>query len=202
MQFDEKFLKNYKEIIISILIIVLLAFFGVKQIISASSKIQTTGEEHQKEKEKLVEIKKTLLEYEEAKKSMLIKQNKIKPVFDPKNGTEDSIASFGGMFEDIIDYIKMNGLKLRAVAYQISPADDPIYEKFPTLYSVCKVNVVIVGTYLQLEGFLRDLSLYPYFVNIAEINITPYEKNKQYLLINFCVTLYSKKQQSASSIIS
>lgn len=201
MQIDDKFFKNYKEVIISVLIILVMAVVGIRQIISAASKIQTTKQEHTGEKSKLEEIKKSLVEQEEAKKALLIKQNKIKPVFDPKNGAEDSIASFGGMFEDVIDYIKMNSLRLRTVSYQISPAEDQIYASFPNLYSVCKVNLLFIGTYLQFEGFLRDLSLYPYFINIAEVQIAPYEKNKQYLMINFSIDLYAKKQQSASSVM-
>lgn len=199
---DENFIKNYKEIIIGAIIILLLAAFGVKQVIGSSTKIQATTLEHKKQKEKLKEIKKRVAEFEESKKKMQVQQSKIRPVFDPKNGSEDTIASFGGMFEDIIDYVKMNNLKLRSVAYIMSPADDLIYSKFPNLYSVCKVNLFIVGTYMDLEGLLRDLTVYPYFINIAEVQLAPYEKNKQYLLINMTITLYAKKQQAAGSIMS
>lgn len=201
MQFDEKFLKNYKEVIIGCIIIVLLAAVGVKQIVGASTKIKTTNIEHKKQKEKLKEIQKKVKEYEETKKKIEVQQNKIKPVFDLGTGAEDSIAAFGGMFEDMIGYVKMNNIKLRSVSYLISPPTDPIYAKFPTLYSVCQVNFFMVTTYNDFEGLLRDLTVYPYFINVYEISMVPYEKNKQYILVEMAINLYAKKQQSASSVM-
>jgi len=201
MQIDEKFIKNYKEVIIGCIVILLAVIFGIKQICGAIGKVQSTLLENKKQQEKIKESKKKLSEIENTKKKMLDKQNKMKPVFDPKAAPEDSISSFGGMFEDIIDYIKMNNIKLRSVEYKINPSDDPIYGKFPTLYNVCKVNLYIISNYTQLEGFLRDLTVYPYFINVSEISIYPYEKDKQYLLINLSITLYSKKQQAAGSVM-
>ena len=201
MQIDQKFLKNYKEAIIGGILIVLALIVGFQQIIQSAGKIKEASLQNRKEKEKVKEVNKKLADIESAKKKMLDKQNKMKPVFDPKTSAEDSIASFGGMFEDIIDYVKMDGIKLRSVEYKINPSDDPIYGKFPTLYNVCKVKLFVIGTYTQLEGLLRDLTVYPYFINISEVNIVPYEKNKQYLLINLSVTLYSKKQQGVGSVM-
>ncbi|MCR5262121.1 MAG: hypothetical protein K6C94_09855 [Candidatus Gastranaerophilales bacterium] len=201
MQFDEKALKNYKEVIIGILIIILLAAFGIKQVVGATKKMQTTNMEHRKEKEKLKEINKKVLEYEEAKKKIEVQQNKIKPVFDAGMGSEDSMAAFGGMFEDITEILKTNKLMLRSIAYQISPSTDPIFSKFPSLYSVCQVDYYVVATYTDLQGALRDLTVYPYFINVSEVKITPYDKNPQYILLNMSITLYAKKQQSASSVM-
>ena len=201
MQIDQKFLKNYKEAIIGGILIVLALIVGFQQIIQSAGQIKEASLQNRKEKEKVKEVNKKLADIESAKKKMLDKQNKMKPVFDPKTSAEDSIASFGGMFEDIIDYVKMDGIKLRSVEYKINPSDDPIYGKFPTLYNVCKVKLFVIGTYTQLEGLLRDLTVYPYFINISEVNIVPYEKNKQYLLINLSVTLYSKKQQGVGSVM-
>lgn len=201
LQLDEAFFKNYKELIIGVIIIVLLAIFGIRYIVISASKLQSTTKEYKTKQNELKEAKKKLEEFEKAKQEMLDKQNKIKPVFAPKAAPEDSIASFGGMFEDIIDYVKMNGIMLRSVEYSINPPEDPIYSQFPALYNVCRVNLFIVGTYAQLEGFMRDLTVYPYFINIAELNIEPYQKDKEYLLVNVSITLYSKKQQSVGSVL-
>ncbi len=201
MQFDEKFIQNYKEVIIGLIIIAIVALLGIKQISDVIMKTQNTLSEHKKQEEKLKEAKKKLEDFEKTKQKMLDKQNKLKPVFEQKQSPEDSIASFGGMFEDIVDYVKMNGLMLRSVEYKLNPADDTIYATFPTLYNVCQVNIFVVGTYTQMEGFMRDLTVYPYFINIASMDISPYEKDKQYLLVNISITLYSKKQQGAASVM-
>lgn len=200
MQFDEKFFQNYKELIIGGLIILLCAFFGISKITNSATKVQRTVQEYNQEKFKLKEISKELENIEQIKKEMSNRQGKLKPVFSMKSAPEDSIASFGGMFEDIIDYVKLNGLMLRSVEYRINPADDPIYKEFPILYNVCNVNLFIVGTYTQMEGLLRDISMYPYFINIANLSIEPYEKDKEYLLIKMSITLYSKKQQGVNSL--
>lgn len=201
MKIDEKFIQEYKEIIISVIIIVLFAIFGVRQIFVSIQKVQQTKLEHKKQEEKLKESSKKLDGFKKAKQKMLDKQNKLKPVFEQKNAPEDSLSSFGGMFDDIIDYIKMNNMMLRTVEYVINPTDDMIYSRFPTLYSVCSVKILAVGTYTQLEGFLRDLTVYPYFINISDISIRPYDNNKNYLLINMSIHVYAKKQQSATSVL-
>lgn len=198
---DEKFIKQYKELLICGLLLILAAAFGIRQVVITVMKIQTTSKEHKKQKEKLKEAQKKLKDYEDANKRLMDKQSNIKKVFQPKTSTEDSIASFGGMFEDIIDYVKINNLMLRSVQYNINPADDQIYAKFPTLYNVCNVQLMMVGTYVQLEGFVRDLTVYPYFINIAQVKINPYEKDEQYIIVTMDITLYSKKQQSAASVM-
>lgn len=198
---DEKFIKQYKELLICGLLLFLAVAFGLRQVIVSVMKVQSTTQEHKKQKEKLKEAKKKLKDYEDANKRLMDKQSNIKKVFQPKTSTEDSIASFGGMFEDIIDYVKINNLMLRSVEYQINPSDDVIYSKFPTLYNVCNVQLMLVGTYVQLEGLIRDLTVYPYFINISEVKINPYEKDEQYIIVTMNITLYSKKQQSAASVV-
>lgn len=198
---DEKFIKQYKELLICGLLLLLAVAFGIRQVVVTVMKIQETSKEHKKQKEKLKEAQKKLKDYEDANKRLMDKQSNIKKVFQPKTSTEDSIASFGGMFEDIIDYVKINNLMLRSVQYNINPSDDPIYTKFPTLYNVCNVQLMVVGTYVQLEGLIRDLTVYPYFINIAQVKINPYEKDEQYIIVTMDITLYSKKQQSAASVM-
>lgn len=201
MNIDGKFIQEYKEIIISILIIILFAIIGIRQIVVSIQKVQTTKIEHKKQTEKLKESSKKLDGFKKAKQKMLDKQNKLKPVFEQRNAPEDSLSSFGGMFDDIIDYIKMNNMMLRTVQYIINPSEDQIYSRFPMLYNVCKIRIFAVGTYTQLQGFLRDLTVYPYFINVSEIEIKPYDKNPNYILINISVNVYSKKQQSATSVL-
>jgi hypothetical protein len=60
---------------------------------------------------------------------------------------------------------------------------------------------MMVGTYVNLQGFMRDMMVYPYFTNISEIRINQYEKDETYIIINMNITLYSKKQQSAASVL-
>ena len=49
------------------------------------------------------------------------------------------------------------------------------------------------ATYKNFENFLRDLYKHEHFLDIAKIEILPYEKNKTILLINCKVLLYAQK---------
>ena len=184
MQIDEQFLKEYKEVILGCLIILILSIFGLKQVFTAISKVNTQAAEHKKKSIELQEIKKKIANTEEQKQA-----------------PEDSISSFGGMFEDIVDYIKMNNLMLRSVEYKLNPPQDKIGSKFPTVYNVCGVDFFIIGTYPQIQGLIRDLKVYPYYIDIAKVELTPYEKDPEYVLTKLSITLYSKKEVSAASKI-
>ena len=48
MQIDVQFLKEYKEVILGCLIILILSIFGLKQVFTAISKVNTQAAEHKK----------------------------------------------------------------------------------------------------------------------------------------------------------
>ena len=200
MELDEKFFKNYKELIIVIVVLIAVICICYQPISGAIKKTKLTMAEYKKQVAKVKDVKNQVASIEDAKNQLMDKQNKLKPFFEQKGAPEDSIASFGGMFEDVIDYVKMNSLMLRSVEYFMNPKEDPMYAKFPLLYNVCRINLFMVGTYTQLEGFLKDISVYPYFIDISEINITPYKKDMNYLIMNVSLTLYSKKQKAAAAV--
>ena len=200
MEIDEKFFKNYKELIIVGCLLIVIVIVCIHPIFSAIKKTSLTMSEYKKQVAKVKNVKTQVESIETAKTQLNDKQNKLKPFFEQKGASEDSVASFGGMFEDVIDYVKMNNLMLRSVEYSLTPQGDVLFDKFPNLYSACRVKLYMIGSYSQLESFLNDVSVYPYFIDISEINVSPYKKDMQYLVINLSLTLYSKKQQAAASM--
>ena len=86
---DEKFIKQYKELLICGLLLFLAVAFGLRQVIVSIMKVQSTTKEHKKQNEKLKEAKKKLKDYEDANKRLMDKQSNIKKVFQPKTSTED-----------------------------------------------------------------------------------------------------------------
>ena len=90
---------------------------------------------------------------------------------------------------------------LRSVEYKLNPPQDKIGSKFPTVYNVCGVDFFIIGTYPQIQGLIRDLKVYPYYIDIAKVELTPYEKDPEYVSTKLSITLYSKKEVSAASKI-
>lgn len=181
------------EILIYILLIVIVIFFGIKQISPISEQINA-AKQTKSQKETLIEELKTKVSTIEVAKSQMNQQKEIlKPFYRPEVETSETIASFGGMFEDIVDYIRVNQLLLRSIKYNINPQDDVVFNKFSQNYNVCQIQLYVIGTYPQIRNFIQTVFAYPYYVNISSIEINPYEQNKKYLLANIYINLYAEK---------
>lgn len=186
-------MSSQRELILSILTIILVVIFGIKQLSGiiveckdnfATKTNKTATIEDLRKKEETIQL---------ANEQLQKKQDVLKPFYKPEFQSPDSVASFGGMFEDIIDYIKINGLMLRSIEYNINPEQDLIFKSFASAYNVCEVKLFLVGTYPQLQTFFNDLYAYPYYLNVTKIDIKSYEPKPQYLLVNLSIDLYSKK---------
>lgn len=186
-------MNNARELILSVVVVILIVIFGIKQIsgIAVECKNNFTSKS---EKQSMVEDLRIKSEtIDQANKRLEQQQDILKPFYKQDYAQNDSIAAFGGMFEDIVDYIKIDGLLLRSIEYNINPENDLIFKNFASSYNVCEIKLFLVGTYPQLQSFFRDIEAYPYYISVAQINISPYESNKKYLLINLSINLYSKK---------
>lgn len=184
---------NIRELLLSIVAIVILVIFGIKSLSGVIIETKNNFTAKKQIKEKVTELKSKVDTINAAKNRLSKQQDILKPFFKQEFAPKDSIASFGGMFEDIVDYVKINGLMLRSIQYNINPQNDLIFKNFAASYNVCEVKLFLVGTYPQFQSFIKDLNNYPYFINIAEIIINPYESNKKYLLAQISINLYSQK---------
>lgn len=181
------------ELVIYILIPVFIIYWGI-QLITPISQELSTNKQAKTEKESTVSQLKAKAESVQASKEQMKKNSEIlKPFFKPEFQSSDSIAAFGGMFEDIVDYVRINQLLLRSIKYNINPAQDQIFANFANKYNVCEIQLYLVGTYPQLKKFIDEVFDYPYFLSISSIEINPYESNKKYLLARISINLYSSK---------
>ncbi len=188
-------MSNIRELILSFIVVILIIVFGIKQIAGVAVEVkQNFGEK--KQKQSVVEDLRIKVDsINQANERLQKQQDILKPFYKQDFAPKDSIASFGGMFEDVINYVKINGLLLRTIEYNINPDNDPIYKNFTVAYNVCEINMFVIGTYPQLQGFFNDIEMYPYYLSVNQINIMPYENNKKYLLANVSIHLYSKKEK-------
>lgn len=186
-------MSNIRELLLSIIATLLVVIFGLKQLsgivieckdnfIAKNAKVALV--EDLRKKEETIRL---------ANERITKEQDVLKPFYKQEFISNDSIASFGGMFEDIIDYVRINGLMLRSIEYNINPEQDLIFKNFAANYNVCEVKLFMIGTYPQLQTFFSDIHAYPYYINISKVYIKPYEAKTQYLLINLSINLYSKK---------
>ena len=105
-----------------------------------------------------------------------------------------NLSVFGTMFEDIIAKIQKNGLFIRSIEYNMRPEADQIYQIGSKSYNVCELNFFLVGTYSQLQDLLVEMNNnFNYLTYISKLNITSFNANTDYLLIDTSITLYSKK---------
>lgn len=186
-------MNNARELILSIIVVALIVIFGIKQISGIAVECKNNFMS-KREKASLVENLRVKVDtIEQANQRLEQQQDILKPFYKQETAQNDSIAAFGGMFQDIVDYVKINGLLLRSIEYNINPEQDLIFKNFAASYNVCEVKMFLVGTYPQLQSFFREVEAYPYYLNVSQINIIPYEANKKYLLVNLSINLYSKK---------
>lgn len=120
-----------------------------------------------------------------------------KAVFKPITEGLDSEAAISDEFAEILQLIKENKVKTRAIKYDYDPQDDNFVKNAANKYHVCKITAELIATYSQFENFLRDLYKHEHFLEISQIEINPYQKNKKILLFNFTMKLYAQRDPSS-----
>ena len=116
-----------------------------------------------------------------------------KEIFVPEeNGlpAEDMIA---GEFEEILEIIRSNTIKMRSINFDMNPRGDVFVQGAPEKFNVASLKMEMIGTYKNFENFLKDLYKHEHFLEISKVQIEPYEKDKTILLINYEMKLYAKK---------
>ena len=104
--------------------------------------------------------------------------------------TESVIAN---EFAEILTLIRANGVKTRSVQYEYDPKDDNFVKNLPDKYNVAKLDVEMIATYKEFEGFLKELYKHEHFLDISDIEVVPYQKDKKILIIKFQLKLYAQK---------
>ena len=137
---------------------------------------------------------------EELKASMKEKADKqeapIKNFYKPIESGLDAESVMSEAFGDILKLIRANSIKTRAVKYDYNPTDDNFVKNASSKYNVCKLSLEMIADYKHFQAFLRDLYKHEHFLDISNIEIIPYEKDKKILLIKAELKLYSQKTES------
>ena len=170
----------------------------VKNIITNTGSLRTKQEalaNSQRELDALKEtIEKKKQQEEQNKKSQAenAKSNIDKPIFKTDISGGDSFSSNTPLFEDVIKIIKANKLKLVSIENKVSGFDDPLSGGGTSPYNTCLINMQLLGTYAHLQKFLSYMYDYPYLVNIDSLEVIPFDKDKNMLIINLALIFYSE----------
>ena len=140
---------------------------------------------------KVTELERRIESYKvtEQKKKTLTGQSK--KVYAPDVANLGTESSFTGFFDTILQMLNYNGIKVYSIEYSYNPSEDEVIQKAQGKYNVCLLTMELVAGYSNLENFLKEIYKYPYLLNINELKISPYSKNKKILLTKLQLKLYS-----------
>lgn len=191
-----KELEQYKEVIMYIALIVLVAVALFKQIqpkflstIDLFNQVKTQTDVSDSISKQLSIAK----EKAERKKKLRMLDDMTKKIYQPNGAATDSESTFALLLDDIIEISRKNHIKTHSIRQIVDPEEDVFIKGDKSHYSACKLEMKIISDYSDFKEYISDLYKYPYLVNINDIEIYPYEKNKRILLVNFSLTLYAEK---------
>jgi len=112
----------------------------------------------------------------------------VKVTADTLNLREEASTS-----SEILTLLRENLIKTRSIKYEYDPQSDSFVRNVPSEYHVAKLDTEMIGTYKNFESFLKELYKHEHFLDISNIEIVPYQKDKKILLIKFQLKLYAQR---------
>jgi len=184
---------RYYGIIIFVIIVALSGFFGYQKLtqsINDLSNATTKLEQKEKELNKKREEKKVVeRKLEQMKTASAGIQKKIYAPADADLGND---TLFFTQYNDLIEMVHSNSIKIKAMEYQYNPESDPFVKFSKDLYFVSEINMELVSNYTNLGKFLQDIVQYPYYIKIMSVDIKPYTKDKKILISNVRIRMYAR----------
>lgn len=162
----------------------------VKDFVEVNKNVSEKNKSIQENQKKLEELKTTM------KQKMDKQAAPIKDFYKPIESGLDTEAVMAEAFGDILKVIRENSIKTRAVKYDYNPSDDNFVKNASSKYNVCTLSLEMISDYKHFQAFLRDLYKHEHFLEISNIEIVPYEKDKKILLIKSQIKLYSQKSEA------
>ena len=120
------------------------------------------------------QLKKQEKLFEKKKKELQIVKNKIKKIqtsisssqkkiFSPLESDLGNDSLFFTLYNDLIEMIHSNSVKIKSIKYEYNPASDAFVEFGKQIYFVCDVDMELVSNYVNLGKLIQDIYQYPYY---------------------------------------
>ena len=116
----------------------------------------------------------------------------IKKIYTLEGMRFGNNASFAPLFDDMIAVAKGSGIRIRSVDYNYAPEEDPIFAAKAGGVNVCELTTTIVGTYSEIQTFLKTIISQKYLVNIAQVEIVSWQRDRSVLIANLKLRYYTK----------
>ena len=193
---NEKLKQFFLPILVIIITIVLFCMLitkvanNVQNIIALKNNITLKTQELTLKQEKLENYKRKAAE--EAKKESRSAASS-KAFYKPAAQGLDTEAVIAGEFNEILELIRANQIKIRSMKSEYEPNNDEFVKGAPAEYNVARLNLEMISNYISFNNFMKELYKHEHFLDLESIEIVPYKKDKTILLINFKIKLYAKK---------
>lgn len=184
--------KRFYGLYLFIAVILALVFVGMNILPPQIEALKTAKEE--------VENQTTILEGKAKQKQIV--QNKIKQMSDASQRTQKKIFSpiendlgndslFFALYNDVIEMIHSNSIKIKKMDYDYNPDDDVFVQHGKDTYFVCDINLELVSNYVNLGKLIQNIYQYPYYIRINSVEVKPFKKDKRILITNLSLRLYA-----------
>lgn len=194
--------KQLQQFILPIVILIItgliLAVYLPKTITNLRNYSSVSGDIKLKEKQ-LIETQMKLDEINNSAASVAKKEEEASKsdtqFYKPVMAGLDSEAAIAGEFSEILQLVRANQIKIRSIKYDYDKdiQDDAFAQNAGEQYNVARLNIEMIANYSNYDNFLKELYKHEHFLDLQQIEIVPYKKNKKVLLINCKIKLYAKK---------
>ncbi len=190
----EVYFKKFKSIIL-ILVLTLVVFgYIISKIVPIVTDIVKISQNYKTAVTTLADKERTYKNLKEkTEKAEAENQKMPKAVYKPIEQGMDTESIVANQFAEILTFIRGNAIKTRSIKYEYDPKDDKFVKNVPDKYHVAKLDIEMISTYKEFEGFLKELYKHEHFLDISSIEIIPYDKDKKVLIIKFQLKLYAQK---------
>lgn len=117
--------------------------------------------------------------------------NAQKKIYSPVESDLGTDTLFFTLYNDIIEMIHSNSVKIKSMEYVYNPEEDNFVSHGKDKYFVCELNFELVSNYINLGKLIEDIYQYPYYTKIQSLEIKPYEKDKKILITNLVLRMYA-----------
>ena len=120
----------------------------------------------------------------------VVKDGKI--IYDAPDMKFSPDASFAPLFELVLTLAQQSGIRIRAIDYNYAPAEDMVFAANIEGYDTRPRDMIIVGSYSEIQNFFKAVMKEQYVTNLAEVELTPWEKDKKVLIAKIKLRLYTR----------
>ena len=184
--------KRYYGILIFITTVVLLGYGAYSVIAPKLQQITSVSSQ----------IEKKQVELDTKRNQKLVVESKIKKIKDSITSSQKKIYApiesdlgndtlFFTLYNDIIEMLHTNSIKIKSINYNYNPQDDEFVKFGKDIYFVCDINLETVSNYVNLGKLIQDFYQYPYYIKINQLEVKPYAKDKKILISNLSLRLYA-----------